>query len=74
MFDRAIFEQSHDGRPGDLAVIFDRKRRFLAVGLYDPHSSILAPHAVLQSMSSMTQYSRISIVSAISMTSGWSSQ
>jgi 23S rRNA (cytosine1962-C5)-methyltransferase len=40
LFDRAICEQSHDGRPGDLAVIFDRKRRFLAVGLYDPRSSI----------------------------------
>ena len=40
LFDRAICQQSHDGRPGDLAVIFDRKRRFLAVGLYDPRSSI----------------------------------
>jgi 23S rRNA (cytosine1962-C5)-methyltransferase len=36
----AIREQSHEGQPGDLAVIFDRKRRFLAVGLYDPHSPI----------------------------------
>jgi 23S rRNA (cytosine1962-C5)-methyltransferase len=40
LFDQAISQQSHDGRPGDLAIIFDRKRRFLAVGLYDPHSSI----------------------------------
>jgi 23S rRNA (cytosine1962-C5)-methyltransferase len=40
LFDRAIRQQSHDGRPGDLAVIFDRKGRFLAVGLYDPHSSL----------------------------------
>ena len=40
LFDRAISEQSHDGPPGTLAVVFDRKRRFLAVGLYDPHSSI----------------------------------
>ena len=40
LFDGAIWQQSHDGRPGDLAVIFDRKRRFLAAGLYDPHSSI----------------------------------
>ena len=40
LFDRAIRQQSHPGRPGDLAVVFDRKGRFLAVGLYDPHSSI----------------------------------
>jgi 23S rRNA (cytosine1962-C5)-methyltransferase len=36
----SIREQSHEGAPGDLAVVFDRKGRFLAVGLYDPHSSI----------------------------------
>ena len=40
LFDRAIREQSHEGQPGDLAVIFDRKGRFLAVGLYDPRSSL----------------------------------
>lgn len=40
LFDRAIREQSHEGAAGDLAVIFDRKRRFLAIGLYDPHSPI----------------------------------
>jgi 23S rRNA (cytosine1962-C5)-methyltransferase len=40
LFDRAICHQSHEGRPGDLAIVFDRNRRFLAVGLYDPHSSI----------------------------------
>ena len=40
LFDRAIRQQSHDGHPGDLAVIFDHKRRFLAVGLYDPCSPI----------------------------------
>ena len=40
IFDQAITEQSHAGSPGDLAVIFDNKRRFLAVGLYDPSSSI----------------------------------
>jgi 23S rRNA (cytosine1962-C5)-methyltransferase len=40
VFDRAITEQSHAGRPGDLAVIFDDRRRFLAVGLYDPTSPI----------------------------------
>ena len=40
LFDRAIRAQSHAGQPGDLAVIFDRKRRFLAIGLYDPTSPI----------------------------------
>ncbi|HSM54989.1 MAG TPA: class I SAM-dependent methyltransferase [Candidatus Sulfomarinibacteraceae bacterium] len=36
----SIREQSHEGQPGDLAVVFDRRRRFLAVGLYDPLSTI----------------------------------
>ena len=40
VFDQAISEQSHSGRAGDLAVIFDDRRRFLAVGLYDPDSPI----------------------------------
>jgi 23S rRNA (cytosine1962-C5)-methyltransferase len=40
LFEGAISQQSHDGRPGDLAVVFDRKDRFLAVGLYDPRSPI----------------------------------
>ena len=40
IFDQAITEQSHEGAPGDLAVIFDKKRNFIAVGLYDPTSSI----------------------------------
>ena len=40
VFDQSITEQSHAGSPGDLAVIFDDKRRFLAIGLYDPTSSI----------------------------------
>jgi 23S rRNA (cytosine1962-C5)-methyltransferase len=40
IFDQAITEQSHEGAPGDLAVIFDHKRQFLAIGLYDPTSSI----------------------------------
>ena len=40
VFDQAITEQSHEGAPGDLAVIFDNKRRFVAIGLYDPTSFI----------------------------------
>lgn len=40
LYDQAIRKQSHDGVSGDLAVIFDRKGRFLAIGLYDPDSPI----------------------------------
>lgn len=40
LFAGAIRHQSREGQPGDLAVIFDAKKRFLAVGLYDPASPI----------------------------------
>ncbi|NLE45399.1 MAG: class I SAM-dependent rRNA methyltransferase [Chloroflexi bacterium] len=40
VFADAIRKQSRSGQPGDLAVVFDRKGRFLAVGLYDPGSLI----------------------------------
>lgn len=40
LFAAAIQRLSHEGRSGDLAVIFDRKDRFLAIGLYDPLSPI----------------------------------
>ncbi len=40
VFDQAITQQSHSGSAGDLAVIFDERRRFIAVGLYDPASPI----------------------------------
>jgi 23S rRNA (cytosine1962-C5)-methyltransferase len=40
VFAQSIVEQSQSGAPGDLAVIFDRNRRFLAIGLYDPTSVI----------------------------------
>jgi 23S rRNA (cytosine1962-C5)-methyltransferase len=40
VFERAVRQMSHNGRSGDLAVIFDRKRRFLAIGLYAPASPI----------------------------------
>lgn len=40
LFDRAITVLPEAGRPGDLAVIFDDRRRFLAIGLYDPISPI----------------------------------
>jgi 23S rRNA (cytosine1962-C5)-methyltransferase len=40
IFDQSVTDISHAGAPGDLAVIFDDKRRFLGVGLYDPQSPI----------------------------------
>ena len=40
LFQNSITKQNHEGQPGDLAVVFDRKKRFLAVGLYDPTSPI----------------------------------
>lgn len=40
LFENSIERQSHAGNPGDLAVVFDQKRRFLAVGLYDPTSPL----------------------------------
>jgi 23S rRNA (cytosine1962-C5)-methyltransferase len=40
LYESAIQHQSHPGQPGDLAVIFDHQRKFLAIGLYDPHSPI----------------------------------
>lgn len=40
LFENAITSQSHEGKAGDLAVIFDKKRDFLAIGLYDPDSVI----------------------------------
>ncbi len=33
-------EQSRAGQVGELAVIYDRQNRFLAIGLYDPHSPL----------------------------------
>ena len=40
LFDGSITSVSGDGEPGDLAVVFDAKKRFLAIGLYDPESPI----------------------------------
>ena len=40
LFEQSITNISHAGAPGDLAVIFDGKRRFQAIGLYDPVSPI----------------------------------
>lgn len=40
LFADNITHQNHEGAAGDLAVIFDKKRRFLAIGFYDPQSPI----------------------------------
>ncbi|MCA9921424.1 MAG: class I SAM-dependent methyltransferase [Anaerolineales bacterium] len=40
LFDRGVSAVSENSRSGDLAVVFDRKKRFLAIGLYDPDSPI----------------------------------
>jgi 23S rRNA (cytosine1962-C5)-methyltransferase len=40
LFAQAITSQGGEGRPGDLAVVFDDYRRFLAIGLYDPTSPL----------------------------------
>ena len=40
LFDGSITSAGHDGAPGDLAVLFDDRRRFVAIGLWDPASPI----------------------------------
>ncbi|MDD5139970.1 MAG: 23S rRNA (cytosine(2499)-C(5))-methyltransferase [Verrucomicrobiales bacterium] len=40
LFADSIHESNRAGQPGELAVIFDRKDKFLAVGLFDPGSPI----------------------------------
>jgi len=40
VYDDSVREQNRDGAPGELAVIYDRKDKFLAVGLFDPDSPI----------------------------------
>jgi 23S rRNA (cytosine1962-C5)-methyltransferase len=40
VFAESIREQNRDADSGELAVIYDRKDRFLAVGLFDPDSAI----------------------------------
>lgn len=40
VYEASIRKQSREGGPGDLAIIFDQRNRYLAVGLYDPTSPI----------------------------------
>ena len=40
LFADSIREQNRDGQAGELAVIYDRKDNFLAIGLFDPESPL----------------------------------
>jgi len=40
LFESSVVSVSDAGDPGDVAVVFDAKNRFLAAGLYDPESPI----------------------------------
>lgn len=40
VFAESVREQNREGEAGEIAVIYDRKNRFLAVGLFDPDSPI----------------------------------
>ncbi|MEM9465732.1 MAG: class I SAM-dependent methyltransferase [Actinomycetota bacterium] len=40
VYDGSITSVSHDGAPGDLAIVFDDRRDFAGIGLWDPHSPI----------------------------------
>ena len=40
VFSDSVQESNRAGQPGELAVIYDRKDKFLAVGLFDPDSPI----------------------------------
>src|SRR6516162_9863333 len=40
LYAESIREQDQTGKLGQLAVIYDRKDRFLALGLFDPHSPL----------------------------------
>src|SRR6478735_5650285 len=40
VYDESITSISHRGAPGDLVVIFDDQRKFVAIGLNDPASPI----------------------------------
>lgn len=40
LFEDSITSTSPDGQAGDIAIVFDKKRRFQAIGLYDPASPI----------------------------------
>jgi 23S rRNA (cytosine1962-C5)-methyltransferase len=40
LFAGSVREQNREGEPGELAAVYDRKNKVLALGLYDPHSPL----------------------------------
>jgi 23S rRNA (cytosine1962-C5)-methyltransferase len=40
LFAGSVLDQTRAGQPGELAVLYDRKDRFLAIGLFDPDSPL----------------------------------
>ncbi|MEP4652728.1 MAG: class I SAM-dependent rRNA methyltransferase, partial [Ilumatobacter sp.] len=41
VYDRSIESVNHDdGAPGDVGIVFDKNRKFAAIGLWDPNSPI----------------------------------
>lgn len=40
IFDKGIIKQNKEGIAGDLAVLYDQKRKFIGIGLFDPESPI----------------------------------
>lgn len=40
VYDKSVESVNHEGAPGDVAVVFDKNRKFAAIGLWDPESPI----------------------------------
>ncbi|GAA5513438.1 ribosomal RNA large subunit methyltransferase I [Deinococcus carri] len=40
LYESSVRGQNREGEAGELAVVYDRRDRFLAIGLYDPHSPL----------------------------------
>ena len=40
VFDESVTDENRRGRLGELAVIYDKQNRFLAIGLFDPESPL----------------------------------
>lgn len=63
LYANAIKHQNKEGKAGDLAVIFDKDRKFLAIGLYDPVSPIrvrILAHSIPVPINEDFFYNRIS--------------
>ena len=40
LYEGSVREQNREGEAGELAVVYDHRDRFLAIGMYDPHSPL----------------------------------